>query len=93
MVLRSALEHWSVSMRGLEARLARLECTQPTNENRLMALFASHGDAYIIPKIKGGDWMSGLERIKRELNEDDAKQLIGFCDWLIARSTTAPTPP
>tara|TARA_B100001057_G_scaffold411195_1_gene426685 strand:+ start:181 stop:423 length:243 start_codon:yes stop_codon:yes gene_type:complete len=78
-------------MKGLEARLARLECTCPTNENRLMALFASHGDAYTIPRVKGGDWMSGLERIRQELDEGDAKQLIGFCDWLIARSTTAPT--
>ena len=78
-------------MRGLEARLARLECTWPTHENRLMALFASHGDAYIIPRVKGGDWMSGLERIKQELNADDAELLIGFCDWLIARSATTTT--
>ena len=75
-------------MRGLEARLARLESAWPTNENRLMALFWQYSDAYLRPKIRGGNWQAGAALVRQELDEAEAEKLIAFYDSLIARSAT-----
>ena len=78
-------------MRGLEARLARLETAWPTEENRLMALFWQYSDAYLRPKIRGGNWQAGAALVRQELDEAEAEQLIAFYDSLIARSTATPS--
>ena len=37
----------------------------------------------MIPKVHGGDWQAGVDRIYRELEADDADLLIMFFDSLL----------
>ena len=38
---------------------------------------------YMIPKVHGGDWQAGVDRIYRELEAGDADLLIMFFDSLL----------
>ena len=72
-------------MSQLEARITVLENTRPTRANHLFRLWAKYCDCYMIPKVHGGDWQAGGDRIYRELeaDADDADLLITFFDLLL----------
>ena len=70
-------------MSQLEARVTVLENTRPTKANHLFQLWAKYCDCYMIPKVHGGDWQAGVDRIYRELEADDADLLTMFFDSLL----------
>ena len=70
-------------MSQLEARVTVLENTRPTGANHLFRMWAKYCDCYMIPKVHGGDWQAGVDRIYRELEVDDADLLIMFFDSLL----------
>ena len=70
-------------MSHLEARITVLENTRSTRANHLFRLWAKYCDCYMIPKVHGGDWEAGVDRIYRELETDEAEFLIAFYDSLL----------